>query len=85
MAVLVEAHAADAMVPGGNEAAVAAGDATNPIPLGPAQRTDGRVAAQDIGQRFASRARFRGGGGRGGIGFPLRAWSYILHTGQRDR
>ena len=85
LAVLVEAHAANAVVPGGDEAAVAAGDAANPVSLGLPQRTDGGVTAKHIGQRLAGWARFRRCGGWRGINFPPRVWSYILHTGQRDR
>jgi hypothetical protein len=34
LAVLVEPHAANPVAPDADEAAVAAGDATNPVPLG---------------------------------------------------
>ena len=56
LAVLVEAHAANPVAPGGDQAAVATGDTTNPLPLGLPQRTDGRVTAKRIGQRLAGRA-----------------------------
>ena len=56
LAVLVEAHAANAVAPGADQAAVAAGDAANPIPLGLPQRTDRRVTGERLGQRLAGRA-----------------------------
>ena len=63
LAVLVEAHAANPAAPGGDEAAVAAGDAANPVAFGPPQRTDGRVTAEHIGQRFAAARGFAGAAG----------------------
>ena len=60
LAAFVEAHLANAAMPRADETAMAAGDATNALALGPPQRTDGRVAVQNIGQRYARRAGLRG-------------------------
>ena len=85
LAALVEAHAANAVSPGGDEAAVAAGDAANPVALGPPQRTDRRVPGEHISQRFAGRAEFTARGGQGRISLKPRLWSQIFHIRHRKR
>ena len=79
LAILVEADPANAVSSRTDETAVPASNATNPLPLGRPQRSNGRVAAQDIGQRPASCTGLCRDSGRSGIGSCRRFWSCISH------
>ena len=84
LAALVEAHPANPVASRADETAVPAGDTANPFSLGSPQRSNRRVLAEHIRQRFAGRTGLHRRGSRSGSDSWLRVPSYVLHKAEQE-
>ena len=84
LAPLVETHATNPAAPSADKTAVAASETTNPVPLCPPQRANGRVTIQHIGHGSVGRAGLCGAAGRNRTGSGRRVLSYITHKAHQQ-